>query len=204
MAEEKPTKKANRHKKNTKKAIRKMTVILSCVAIFMFAFSYMMVPIFTFVCQQVGINGKGGTIAKVAKADMQADLTRTIKVTFASTVNSQLPFKFVPLQHQIEIHPGERKLIYFYAENQSGTDKTVQAIPSITPADAARFLKKIECFCFTQQFFSKNEKADMFVNFYIDPDVSKEIKEITLSYTLLDISGNAAKKPNVSKGRIKL
>jgi cytochrome c oxidase assembly protein subunit 11 len=111
----------------------------------------------------------------------------------------------MPLQHTLEIHPGEKKNVYFYAENKTGNEKTVQAVPSITPIDAARFLKKIECFCFTQQYFFKGEKADMPVHFYIDPAIPKNIKEITLSYTLFDASGFERKnQKHFAKGRIDL
>jgi cytochrome c oxidase assembly protein Cox11 len=42
----------------------------------------------------------------------------------------------------------------------------------------------------------------MFVNFYIDPDVSPDIKEITLAYTLFD-AGKFDRKENAPvKGRI--
>lgn len=184
------------------KGIRHSVIILTCLVIFMFAFTYLMVPIFTYACQKLGINGKNVMTATVPKTGMQLDESRLIKVEFASTIHGNVGFKFEPLQRVIRIHPGERKLIYFYAENQTGKDKTIQAVPSITPADGARFFKKIECFCFTQQFFKKGEKADMFVNFYIDPSVPKNIKEITLAYTLFDVTDANNKKPITSKGRI--
>jgi cytochrome c oxidase assembly protein subunit 11 len=108
------------------------------------------------------------------------------------------------LIRHIDIHPGERKLIYFYAENLTGHDITVQAIPSITPTDAARFLKKTECFCFTQQYFFNGEKADMPVYFFIEPEIDKDIKEVTLSYTLFDASQYAKKEKVVNTGRVRL
>lgn len=184
---------------------RKRTVIFfTAFTIFMFAFSYIMVPIFTFVCSQIGLNGKSGLVQHSIDTSMQADNTRTIKVQFTSVMHGNLKFIFKPLQSEISIHPGERKLIYFYAENDTGIAKTVQAVPSITPIDAARFLKKVECFCFTQQYFVKDEKAKMFVNFYIDKDIPANIKEITLAYTLFDASAYAGKRPKVTKGRISL
>lgn len=186
------------------KTKKSTTLFFASFILFMFAFSYAMVPIFTFVCKQIGINGKSGLVQHTAKANMQADMTRTIKVQFTSVMHGNLKFQFRPLQREIAIHPGERKLVYFYAENDTGTAKTVQAVPSITPIDAARFLKKVECFCFTQQYFVNNEKAKMFVNFYIDKDIPKDIKEITLAYTLFDASAYAGKRPKVTKGRISL
>lgn len=187
----------SQHKKN-----KKLTLILVCGVIFMFIFCYLLVPIFNIVCKQLGINGKAVRSATELIPGMQVDKSRVIKVRFTTTINGKLDFKFIPLHKQIEIHPGETKLVYFFVQNLTGKEMTVQAIPSITPVDAARYLKKTECFCFTQQYFFKNEKADMPVYFFIDPAISKNIKEITLSYTLFDASGFENKEEQYRKGRI--
>lgn len=121
---------------------KRLTLILAGGVILMFGFCYLLVPLFDIVCKQFGLNGKGGNSAAVIVPGMQVDKTRTIKVTFTTAVHGDLKFKFVPLQRHIEIHPGETKLVYFFAENQTGNEMTAQAVPSITPNDAARFLKK--------------------------------------------------------------
>jgi len=182
----------------------KLVTILVCGVLCMFGFCYMLIPLYEFVCKKEGINGKAANSQASLASDMQIDYSRTIKVDFVTTLNGSLNFKFMPLQRHIEIHPGERKMIYFYAENTTGREITVQAIPSVTPIDAARFLKKTECFCFTQQYFFKGERADMPVYFFIEPNISKDIKEVTLSYTLFDATAYIKKdKPQV-KGRINL
>jgi cytochrome c oxidase assembly protein subunit 11 len=186
------------------KSHKRLVIILVCGVLFMFGFCYMLIPLYQLICKTEGINGKGANYAAKISASMQVDKSRTIKVFFSSSLHGNLKFKFIPLQHVVEIHPGETKLIYFFAENQSGKELTVQAIPSITPNDGARFLKKTECFCFTQQYFFKGEKADMPVYFFIDPAIPKEIKEMTLSYTLFDASGFEKKQEHFTKGRIEL
>lgn len=196
-----PLKNSQRHR--SQKNI-KLTLFLVVGVILMFGFSYLLVPIFTFVCKQAGINGKGASSATIVSPNMKVDYSRTIKVEFTTVIHGGLNFNFFPLQRHLEIHPGESKLIYFYAENLTGDNKTVQAVPSITPPDAARFLRKTECFCFTQQYFSKGKKADMAVKFFVDPSVSKDIKEITLSYTLFDATGFERKQTHFTKGRIDL
>lgn len=183
---------------------KRLVIILVCGVIFMFGFCYMLVPLYDFVCKKEGINGKTARSATKIDPGMNIDYSRTIKVDFTTTLNGNLGFKFIPLQRTINIHPGERKLIYFYAENQTGREITVQAVPSITPSDAARFLKKTECFCFTQQYFFKGEKADMPVYFFIEPDIAKDIKEVTLSYTLFDASAYVKDQKPYTKGRINL
>jgi cytochrome c oxidase assembly protein subunit 11 len=172
--------------------------------LFMFGFCYALVPIYQLVCKREGINGKAANTASVMNPNMKVDKSRTIKVVFSTVLNHGLKFNFVPLEHSIEVHPGEGKLIYFYAENQTGQEMTVQAIPSITPSDAAKYLKKTECFCFTQQYFFNNEKADMPVYFFIEPSIPKEIKEVTLSYTLFDATAFKKNQQRFTKGRIDL
>ncbi|OAI49521.1 hypothetical protein AYO45_07005 [Gammaproteobacteria bacterium SCGC AG-212-F23] len=170
----------------------------------MFGFCYMLIPLYELVCKKEGINGKGASSAAVIQSGMTVDHSRVIKVDFSTSLHANLKFKFIPLERHITIHPGETKLIYFYAENQTGHEITAQAVPSITPSDAAKYLKKTQCFCFTQQYFFKKEKADMPVYFFIDPSVPKEIKEITLSYTLFDASAFPKKQARVTQGRIDL
>lgn len=186
------------------KSHKRLIIILACGVLFMFGFCYMLVPLYELVCKKEGINGKSGKSATIVDAGMKIDYSRTIKVDFVTALHGPLKFKFIPLQRHLEIHPGETKLVYFFAENQSGNEMTVQAIPSITPMDAARYLKKTECFCFTQQYFFKGEKADMPVYFFIEPTVSKDIKEVTLSYTLFDAKGFIKKQEHTNKGRIDL
>lgn len=181
---------------------KRLVITLVSFVGFMFIFSYLMVPIFTYVCEKTGMNGRAALKQTQASPNMTIDTSRLIKIEFASTQHGNFPFKFEPLQRNIYLHPGERKTIYYYAEN-TGHDITVQAIPSITPIDAARFFKKIECFCFTQQHFDKHEKAKMFVNFYLDRDIPADVKEVTLAYTLYDISENVkGRNQQASKGRI--
>lgn len=186
------------------KSHKRLTLILVCGVLFMFGFCYMLVPLYKLICQKEGINGAAASSASKIAANMQMDKSRIINVTFSTTLHNGIKFKFVPMQAHMQIHPGERKLIYFYAENQTGHDITVQAVPSITPADAARYLKKTECFCFTQQYFFKKEKAEMPVYFFVEPGVSKDIKEMTLSYTLFDASGFEKKGVPYRKGRIEI
>lgn len=183
---------------------KRLVILLVCGVIFMFGFCYMLIPLYQLVCKKEGINGGSVRSASVINPKMKVDYSRIIKVDFTTTLNGKLGFKFVPLQRHIEVHPGERKLIYFYAENQTGREITVQAVPSITPNDAARFLKKTECFCFTQQYFFKGEKADMPVYFFIEPDIGKDIKEVTLSYTLFDASAYVKNEKPFVEGRINL
>jgi len=129
------------------------------------------------------------------------DNSRTITVEFLATKNNNLPWDFYPMVTKVDIHPGENKLIDYFAKNNSNQTMTVQAVPSISPSQATTYLKKTECFCFTQQTFKAGEGREMPVLFHLDTALPKNINTITLSYTMFD-TANVGKTINQPAGRI--
>ncbi len=121
------------------------------------------------------------------------DKTRTVMVLFLATNNANLPWKFHPYRASIQVHPGENTRVAYYAKNQSNSVMTVQAIPNVAPGIAAKYLKKTECFCFTQQTLKSGESMDMPLLFHIDRDLPKNVNTVVLAYTLFDVSH---KKPS--------
>jgi cytochrome c oxidase assembly protein subunit 11 len=81
--------------------------------------------------------------------------------------------------------------------NKEGRPVSAQAIPSYAPKQATEFFKKIECFCFKQQTLTANESREMPVVFVIDPDLPKDVKTITLSYTFFEIHTPAPQSPAI-------
>ena len=167
----------------------KLVSILAAVVLGMFAFGFALVPIYNSLCKTLGINGKTNaeaiafdpTTATVAK-------DRTVWVEFVATNNSSVPWAFYPKIDKLAVHPGEIAKLAFYAENKTDHPMTVQAIPSVTPGIAAKFLKKTECFCFTQQTLNGHEAMDMPLLFHLDADLPANVKTITLAYTLFDVT----------------
>ena len=166
---------------------RKLLLILLLVVIGMFGFGFAMVPIYNSLCKSLGINGKI-TEANRSAVSLSQDNNRILKVEFVATNNSSVPWKFNPTVKQVELHPGEMYRLSFYAENKTNHKMTVQAIPSITPGLAAKYLKKTECFCFAQQTLNGHEAMYMPLLFHVDKDIPRNINTITLSYTLFDIT----------------
>lgn len=167
----------------------RLLLILIVFVLLMFGFAFALVPIYNRLCQQLGINGKTNSTAVAYDADKATvDKNRTIVVEFLSTNNGSLPWIFYPKVKRITVHPGEIAKLAFYAENQTDYPMVVQAIPSVTPAIAAKYLKKTECFCFTQQKLSGHEGMDMPLLFHLDTELPSDISVITLSYTLFDVT----------------
>jgi cytochrome c oxidase assembly protein subunit 11 len=177
---------------------RRLLVKLIFIILGMFAFSYALVPLYNVMCKALGVNGKTGGSTQYNYVKIDKD--RTITIEFIASNNDYLPWAFHPNLKKLRFHPGELKRVSFFAENDSDHEMTVQAIPSVTPGIAAKYLKKTECFCFTQQTLKQHEKMDMPILFHIDPALPKYIHTITLSYTLFDVTGrhyNTSKKKGV-------
>lgn len=169
---------------------RKLLIILAGIVIGMFAFGFALVPIYNSLCQSLGINGKVKTEAvayDAATAKIAQD--REVLVEFVATNNSGVPWDFYPKTPKIKVHPGEIAKLEFYAENKTDHPMTVQAIPSVTPGIAAKYLKKTECFCFAQQTLNGHEAMNMPLLFHLDVDLPEKINTVTLSYTLFDVTG---------------
>jgi cytochrome c oxidase assembly protein subunit 11 len=68
---------------------------------------------------------------------------------------------------------------------------TGQAVVSYGPALAGRYVRKLECFCFTQQTLAAGETRRMPVSFVLDADLPSEINTLTLSYTFFEVAGKS-------------
>jgi cytochrome c oxidase assembly protein subunit 11 len=178
----------------------RLLIILAVLVVAMFGFGFALVPLYTVMCKSWGINGKTDGTATALSGTV--DKTRTITVEFLSNASTGLPWDFYPEVKKITLHPGENKLINYYARNNSNNTMTVQAIPSISPGPAAKYLKKTECFCFTQQTFKAHEGRDMPVLFHIDADLPKHIHVIALSYTMFDTAQLLKPSSNKTPGKI--
>ena len=167
----------------------KLVAILTLIVLGMFGFGFALVPIYNSLCQTLGINGKTNSQA-IAYDPRTAsiDHNRTVIVEFVATKNGSVPWAFYPKTRKLAVHPGEIAKLAFYAENKTRHRMTVQAIPSVTPGIAAKYLKKTECFCFTQQTLNGHEAMDMPLLFHLDVDLPANVKTITLAYTLFDVT----------------
>ncbi len=181
--------------------IRRLSWMLAMVAVGMLGFGYALVPIYNVMCKALGINGKTNEKPIAYDGSDPIDKSRWVTIEFVTSRNNQMPWDFQPLVKKIRVHPGDINRIAFYAKNNSDHAMVVQAIPSVSPGLAAKHLKKTECFCFTQQELDAGESMDMPVLFHIDKDLPKEVNEMTLSYTMFDITHMKHRK-NSKAGRI--
>ena len=174
--------------KQTKGLNRQLLGKLIVIAVLMFGFGYLMIPMYKQICELLGVNvltQKDGTV-KLDK-NTQVDASRTVEIVFDA--NSQGPWRFRPVQASIKVHPGELNTILYEVVNTQARTVNAQAIPSFAPQSAGQYFKKIECFCFKQQTLKPNEARQMPVMFYVDAKLPQDVKTITLSYTFFEIAG---------------
>jgi len=168
-----------------KAANRRLLKRLGFVIVGMFGFVYALVPLYNVFCDITGLNGKTSNEA-ARVANVQPDLSRTVVVEFIASVNESMPWEFRPKVSRIEVHPGKTYRVNFYARNLTDRAMVGQAIPSVTPGQAAAYFKKTECFCFTEQRFEGGEGRDMPLVFMVDPALPEDVHELALSYTFFD------------------
>ncbi|MFC3034855.1 cytochrome c oxidase assembly protein [Pseudoalteromonas fenneropenaei] len=155
----------------------------------MFAFAFALVPLYDVFCDITGLNGKPDLT--VAAASESVDTSRQIAVSFTTHAQQGAPFSVQAQQFQVEVKPGEIMRVDFVAQNLSQESRVMQAIPSVSPGLASKYLHKMECFCFNQQPMQAGQKQTFPLLFYVDTELPTEIQELTLSYTLFDITDKA-------------
>lgn len=159
---------------------------LLLITVAMFGFGFALVPLYDVFCRVTGINGKVFGPSQVE--GMARDESREVRVQFITQNNENMSWEFYPLVKEIRVHPGESVKVEFLARNPAGHTMTGQAVPSVSPARGADYFHKTECFCFTHQVLEPGEEIRMPVIFVVDTALPRDIRTLTLSYTLFDIS----------------
>ncbi len=165
---------------------------LVLVVLFMFAFGFMLVPLYDVICEVTGLNGKTAGKYEGALADGAEEKGRPVKIQFVVNKNDGVSWEFKPNDKEMTLLTGERRQTSYAVTNTYNHAVVAQAVPSVAPAEAAEYIHKIECFCFEQQPLEAGEHKDMPLVFVIDPELPLDIKKLTLSYTLFDITDKAA------------
>jgi cytochrome c oxidase assembly protein subunit 11 len=148
----------------------------------MFAFGFLLVPLYEVMCRITGIGGRTSAVAATVTEREVAD--RTITVEFVAVLNEQAPWEFRPNVASMQVHPGKLYDTSYFARNLTDAPLVGSAVPSVAPGDAANHFEKTECFCFTRQKFTAREGRNMGVQFMIDPALPEYVDRVTLSYTL--------------------
>ncbi|HSW71356.1 MAG TPA: cytochrome c oxidase assembly protein, partial [Gammaproteobacteria bacterium] len=176
---------------------RKTIAILTLAVVLMFGFSFALVPLYRVACKKIGLNTSIpiSNFPEAPLAPLDSSKTwRLLKVQLLTIKNQGLDWDFYPKTNMVQIRVGEKAKVLFHAKNNTQTDMTVQAIPSMTPTESISHFHKLECFCFNQQVLKAGEEKTLALVFQVDKDLPPDVHTITLAYTLFDVTPSAIKK----------
>ena len=176
-------------------ANRRVALYTTAVVVGGLGMSYAAVPLYKAFCRATGF---GGTTREVtveqAKAVKPVRDARVLKVSFAASTSSSLPWTFRPQQREVKLVPGETALAFYTARNDSAKPVTGVATYNVTPLKAGVYFHKVQCFCFDEQRLRSKEEVDMPVLFYVAPEFAEDpamndVTNICLSYTFFRAKG---------------
>ena len=183
-----------------KKANIRITKKSLLITVAMFGFGFALIPLYSVICDVFGLNGRFIDLQKteqaeyVANVEERVDTSRKVRIEFLTTLNQNLNWEFRAEKYTMDVHPGKVSEAMFYAKNLMDRKVIAQAVPSVSPGTAAKYFSKMECFCFTNQTFEAGEEREMPLRFYVDPNLPKKVKTISLSYTFFDTNRKLASK----------
>lgn len=151
----------------------------------MVGLAFASVPLYDLFCR---VTGTGGTVERVADTQNMPVLDRKMDVRFHTTMSPDIPWEAGAEEDKVTVNVGERRLINYVAHNTSGKTISGTALYNVTPIKAAKYFKKIQCFCFGEQVLTPGQTVNMPVLFYVDPAIDddvnlKDVKTIILSYS---------------------
>ena len=161
---------------------------LLLAVLLMFGFAWLLVPLYRVLCEVSGLN-------RVVAADALPDATtsqppaRPVTLQLDAMVQPGLPWQVRPVQSRLQVQTGQLVQLQYEMRNNSGQSVVGQAIPRYLPAEAAAYVKKLECFCFRQQAFRPGEVRRFPVVLLIDRQLPAGIDSITLAYSVFDVPG---------------
>lgn len=166
---------------------RRSGLMAAMMGLGMLGMGFAAVPLYQVFCR---VTGYAGTTQRVGEAQAATvkSTTRVMSIRFDSNVNSALPWSFKPEQQVDHVTVGARDMAIFLATNNSDQPVVGTATFNVTPLLAGQYFNKVQCFCFSEQRLEPGQTVRMPVLYYVDPAIlddpeTKDIKEITLSYT---------------------
>jgi cytochrome c oxidase assembly protein subunit 11 len=177
-----------------------LLMVLVGVVAGMTGLAYASVPLYRLFCQVTGFDGTPQR-AEVAPTSIS---DRVVRVTFTADVAAGLGWHFQPMQNNMELKVGEKKLAFYVAENLEKKPVTGRATFNVSPEMFGAYFTKVECFCFTEQTLQPGQRVEMPVSFFIDPAMLndpqlKRMNDITLSYTFFRAADDGATEQKVGQ-----
>ena len=166
---------------------RRLVLTLGGAVVGMFAFAFLLVPLYEVFCELTGLDSerlrRATEPGKVAYAT-EIDEDRVVTVEFLTNTANEAAWEFQPGDLSIEVTPGRTAETRFIARNLLDHDVISVTLPAVRPPEAVSHVSKQVCFCFEEQPFAAGEQRELPLRFTIDPDLPAHVETVTLAYTL--------------------
>jgi len=158
---------------------------LLVIAVAMLGFGFAMVPLYRQMCEALGITSS----RSVAASNTQMDASRRVRVELLAS-SAGLAWRFEALEPAVALHPGELRTVRYRVLNTLERAVSARAVMNTAPADAARWILKQECFCFSDQRLEAGEAREMPVTFRVSPELPRDLDTISISYTFFEVKAS--------------
>jgi cytochrome c oxidase assembly protein subunit 11 len=148
-----------------------------------FAFGFALVPLYDVFCEAAGIRVNETPSTAVESAAT----SRPVTLEFMSMLAPGDEWELVPETSEIVVQPGKLQEAKFRIRSRASVPVVGQAVPSVAPSYAARYLQKTECFCFTPQHFGPAQEREFTVRFILDPALPPQVDRMTLAYSMYTV-----------------
>ena len=105
-----------------------------------------------------------------------------ISVKLITSVNKNLPLKFISEYENLILRPGEIKTINYSVENLGKKSVSAMATFQVHPPELKDYMTKMNCFCYEKQTLKVGEKQKYALVLLVDPNVTKNIKEAIIQF----------------------
>jgi len=165
----------------SRQANRSLTRSLLLMVAGSFAFGFALVPLYDVICEAAGIRVNDAPSSLQAS---DAGAGREVTLEFVSMLPAGSAFELTPETRTMKLQPGKLYEAQFRIRSNANVEVVAQAVPSVAPATAAKYLQKTECFCFTPQTFAASEEREFTVRFIVAPDLPQQVDRMTLAYSV--------------------
>lgn len=184
---------------------RRLAVSLVLLVVAMVGLAYAAVPLYDMFCR---VTGYGGTTQRAERAPDEVS-GETVTVRFDANISPDLNWSFQPVLNKVQLKIGQNELAFYRTKNLSNRPITGTATFNVTPEIAGGYFNKIQCFCFQEQRLEPGESVEMPVSFFVDPAIlededTRDIREITLSYTFFPVKDETPSSASVAKGEARV
>ena len=166
---------------------RRLVLTLGGAVAGMFAFAFLLAPLYEVFCEITGLDSERltrATPAPGAAVASEIDEQRTVTVEFLTNTMNPAAWDFAPGDLRIEVTPGRAAETVFFARNLLPHAVISVTRPSVRPLEAVSHVSKQVCFCFEEQAFAPGERRELPMRFTIDPELPAHVETVTLAYTL--------------------